>query len=164
MDNAIDVAALDRELQAIVSQDVAFLRAGEGTRHSVGPDAVAEAARTFYMMLASGFFGAVLMEVVKGSVKEIGRALGVKVQGLLSRLFGAEEPKPDQTLVGATATLFAEARAELTDMQFGAALEAGRSALEERLLNDGFPPQRARKVADAFMKVVAESGRGEARA
>ncbi len=146
---------LVNKLVEVIAPEAAFLRATEeGARFSPGVPGLTEAAMTFYNLLATGFVGAIAMEIVKGSVKEIGKFVGTKLMALLSHwLGGGEQPKPPATLTDASG-LLAEARKTLTPDQFADALAAGGAALRERLVNDGFPPLRAERLSAAIVSIA----------
>jgi hypothetical protein len=148
-----DASTVRSELVTILAPEAAYLRTDEDARYSVGVEGLTEAAQMFYNALAVGFFSAVMMEIVKGSVREVGRTVGTHIQSFLASLWGGGASTG--TFEEAVKAL-REARSELAADHFDAALAAGRAALEAQLVRDGFPLARAQRVAEAYAKVAAK--------
>ena len=145
-------SALMNKLVEAIAPEAAFLRAtDDGARFSPGVPGLTEAAQLFYNLLATGFAGAIALEVVKGLVGEAGKFLGAKLMAWRSAA-----PDPSTRGLDDAGQLFSEAKKALGPDQFSDALAVAGAALRERLVDDGFPPARAERLSAAIARIAQE--------
>ena|SRR2546423_751234 len=148
------------DLADVIGEDIVYVSAADEAKHFDGIAFVQQYGGELFLLFATSAATAVfaaLKERIKKEGKRLGDAISAKFNALLSTPVAARDDKEQIQHIGNAHDVLDNLKQELGESFKKEFVEAGREALQKRLIRDNLPEEKARLISGNFAKAVEES-------